>query len=125
MDLYQEIILDHYKHPRNQGEIQQGARVLSCNEANVGCGDEFLVALYLDELMEKVVDVKWQGHGCAISTSSMSLLSEYIKGKTIDEIKLVNQDAMLEMLGLEEITPAREKCMMLSVKAVHRALQNK
>lgn len=125
MDLYQEIILDHFKHPRNQGDIGEGVHVLSCSESNVGCGDEFLVKISLDEKEEKIEDIKWQGQGCAISTASMSLLSEYVIGKTIEEAKQVNQDTMLEMLGLEEITPAREKCMMLSVKAAHRALESK
>ena len=125
MDLYQEIILDHFKHPRNQGDIGAGVHVLSCSESNVGCGDEFSVKISLDKNGEKIEDIKWQGQGCAISTASMSLLSEYVIGKTIEEAKQVNQDTMLEMLGLEEITPAREKCMMLSVRAVHRALESK
>lgn len=125
MDLYQEIILDHYKYPRNQGELAQHQHVLSCSESNVGCGDEFLVALSLDKAGQKIEDIKWQGQGCAISTASMSLLSEYVIGKTIEEVKIVDKNILLELLGLDEITPAREKCMMLGVRAVQRALDQK
>jgi nitrogen fixation NifU-like protein len=123
MELYQEIILDHFKHPRNKGELGTSQRVLSCSESNVGCGDEIQVKIVLDELQSKIEDIKWLGQGCAISTASMSLLSEFVIGKTVEEVKLINEETMLEMLGLEEITPAREKCMMLSVRAVNRALQ--
>ena len=125
MDLYQEIILDHYKNPRNKGEITSHQHVLSCSESNVGCGDELLVKITLDKSENKIEEIKWQGQGCAISVASMSLLSEFIIGKTVEEVRKVDKDTMLEMLGLDEITPAREKCMMLSVKAVNRALDSK
>ncbi len=122
MDLYQEIILDHFKHPRNQGSFDNEIKTLSCDEANVGCGDELRVSIVLDQSKQKIADIKWVGQGCAMSIASMSLLSEHVKGMTVAEVKAIGQDTLLELLGLDDITPAREKCMMLSVKAVHRAL---
>lgn len=123
-DLYQEIILDHYKNPRNRGDLEHQQHLLSCSESNVGCGDEFSVVLLLDEDEKIIKDIKWQGQGCAISTASMSLLSEHVIGKTVEEVKSINEMSILEMLGLDEITPARQKCMMLSVRAVNRALES-
>lgn len=122
MDLYQEIILDHFKHPRNQGSFDNETKTLSCDEANVGCGDELRVSIVLDQSKQKIADIKWVGQGCAMSIAAMSLLSEHVKGMTVSEVKAIGQDTLLELLGLDDITPAREKCMMLSVKAVHRAL---
>lgn len=125
-DLYQEIILDYYQHPRNRvspDELSHLQKYQSCSESNVGCGDEFSVALQLDEAGKKVVDVKWSGQGCAISTASMSVVSEYITGKTVAEIRNIGKNEILELLGLEDITPAREKCLLLSMKAVNRVLE--
>lgn len=122
MDLYQEIILDHYKNPRNVGTLSNHQHIFSCSEANVGCGDEFVVTLQLDEVNQKVMDIKWQGQGCAISTAAMSLLSEHVKGKVQSEVEAINQQTLLELLGLDEITPAREKCLMLGLRAILRVL---
>jgi nitrogen fixation NifU-like protein len=125
MDLYQEIILDHFRHPRNQGKLSASGRVLKCTEANVGCGDEFSVSLQLDEVSEKILDIKWVGQGCAISTASMSLLSEYVIGKSVEEVKALDKQLLLELLNLEEINPGREKCMLLGLNAVKRSLEMK
>jgi len=122
MDLYQEVILDHYKNPQNVGKLGGDKKTLSSNRANVGCGDVITVELLLGEDMKTIQDIKWQGQGCVISISAMSLLSEYIKGKNIEEINQLKDSDMLDLLGLDEISPGREKCLLLSLRAVKEAL---
>lgn len=125
MDLYQEIILDHYKNPHNRDNLSSLKGWKKVAESNVGCGDEIEVALCVDSSGEKITDVKWQGQGCAISTAGMSVLSDFIKGKTIAEIKQISKTELLELLGMDEINPGREKCLLLGLKAVHRVLEPK
>lgn len=121
-DLYQEIILDHYKNPHNVGSFSDDHGVHKVDESNVGCGDEFQVALKLSVDSSIIEDIRWQGQGCAISTASMSALSDEIKGKSVEDVKKISSDNLLEFLGLDEITPAREKCLMLGLKAVHKVI---
>ena len=83
-DLYREIILDHYRSPRNRGELPvPPAR--KAEGFNPLCGDE--VVLYLDIEDGKVTDVKVGGQGCSISQASTSMMSAAIKGKTLDEVR--------------------------------------
>ena len=82
--MYQENILDHYKSPRNFGKIENAS--VHHHEYNPLCGDEIELFLVIDE-NKKVADVKFQGKGCAISQASASLLSEEIKGKSIEDLK--------------------------------------
>jgi len=83
-DLYREIILDHYRSPRNRGELPapQAVRVEGFNPL---CGDE--VTLFLDVQDDKVVDIKWSGQGCSISQSSTSMLTVAVKGKSVAEAR--------------------------------------
>jgi nitrogen fixation protein NifU and related proteins len=83
-DLYREIILDHYRNPRNRGELPAppAARVEGFNPL---CGDEVIV--YLDVEDGRVTDLKWGGQGCSISQSSTSMMSAAIKGKTLAEAR--------------------------------------
>lgn len=122
-DLYQEIILDHYNHPHNRGEFSDVHLVCSASKMNVGCGDQFQVQLKMDAENKVIEDVMWQGHGCAISTASMSVLSDEIKGKTPKEIQKITEQDLLDWLGLEEINPGREKCLVLGLRAVLTALE--
>jgi nitrogen fixation NifU-like protein len=79
--LYQEVILDHNKTPRNFGELEAADHRAEGN--NPLCGDRLTVDLTLDS--GRIVDVRFRGHGCAISTASASLMTEVVKGKTVDE----------------------------------------
>ena len=85
-DLYREIILDHYRNPRNRGELAAppAARVEGFNPL---CGDEVIVYLEVDD--GRVTDLKWGGQGCSISQSSTSMMSAVIKGKTLAEARAV------------------------------------
>ena len=85
-DLYREIILDHYKSPRNRGELATPPAV-SAQGHNPLCGDEITVYLQLDG--NTVTDIKVGGSGCSISQSSASMMSQAVKGKSVDDVKAI------------------------------------
>ena len=115
-DMYRDYILDHYKNPRNHGELPGATNVYS--DSNPLCGDELSLALRIDD--GRVADVRFSGKGCAISQASASILTEEIKGKTLDEIKAIDRAHVLENLGIP-ISPARIKCALLSLKTLKGA----
>lgn len=116
-DLYQEIILDQLEHPQHQG-VLTGDDVVSRHELNASCGDE--VTVYL---RPSPIQLKWQGQGCAISMATMSLLADKINSKnmTSQQIAELTLEDVLDLLGLDEISPGRLKCVMLGLKAVQKA----
>lgn len=118
MDLYAENILDHYRSPR--GKVRLRSPTVSHEEINHSCGD----ALRLDLKIEggKVVEVGWDGTGCAISQASMSILSEDLIGKSEAEIDRMSQKDMYEMLGVP-VGPRRFKCALLSLHTLKNALR--
>ncbi len=83
-DLYREIILDHYRTPRNRGELASPPAIRT-EGFNPLCGDELVI--YLDVQDGVLVDIKLSGHGCSISQASSSMMSAAVKGKTIDEVR--------------------------------------
>lgn len=113
-DFYRENILDHYRHPHNAGTLANATH--SHEENNPLCGDVIRIDLHVNE--DDVIDqVAFSGKGCAISQASASMLTDMIKGKTLDEAKLINKDDILEALGIE-IGPVRMKCALLSLKVL-------
>ena len=110
---YREYILDHYKNPRNFGTIEEAD--ISHEELNPLCGDVVGMDLRLEGGV--IEDVKFHGRGCAISQASASLLTERLKGLTLDEAQQVGKDDVLEELGID-ISPARLKCALLSLKVL-------
>ena len=96
-DLYREVILDHYRSPRNKGELPPPA---TCTEGtNPLCGDE--IRLFLDVTDGVVRDVRFSGHGCSISQSSASMMTAAVKGKPVAEVRaLVHR--FKEMMSIEE-----------------------
>ena len=116
-DFYKEYILDHYRNPRNFGHLERVDA--SAEDLNPLCGDTIKIELALDD-QGRVEDVKFSGKGCAISQASASILTEEIKGKTLDEIKAIDRDHILENLGIP-ISPARIKCALLGLKALKGA----
>ena len=113
-DLYREQILNHYREPRNKGRLD--ATDISAADDNPLCGDRIELDLRLDS-DGRVAQVGWDGQGCAISMASASMLSEEIKGKTLDEIKELDKEYILDMLGIE-LGPVRLKCALLSLKVL-------
>jgi nitrogen fixation protein NifU and related proteins len=135
-DLYQEVIFDHYKKPRNFHPLAGANR--KAEGFNPLCGDQ--LTLYLKLRDGVIQDASFEGSGCAISTASASLLTESVKGKTEQEAEvlfqgfhnLVTRDAAapapdlgkLEVLGGVREFPARVKCATLAWHTLHAALAN-
>jgi nitrogen fixation NifU-like protein len=113
-DFYRENILDHYRHPRNAGTLENATH--SHEEDNPLCGDVIRIDLHVND--DNVIDeVAFKGKGCAISQASASMLTEMIQGKTLDEAKQIGKEDILEALGIE-IGPVRMKCALLSLKVL-------
>ncbi len=119
MDFYRDLILDHYKHPRNFGSlVDPDSRV---EEGNVACGDRIAMDIKLKNGRKQLEEIRFSGEGCAISMASASLLTEKVKGQQIvDVIKLQTAD-ILEMLGTT-LTPSRTKCAVLSLEVLQKAV---
>jgi len=115
--MYQENILDHYKRPRNFGKINNAS--VHHHEYNPLCGDEIELFLVVND--KKVADVKFQGKGCAISQASASMLSEEIKRKSIEELKKLTKENILELLGIS-LSPVRLKCALLSLDTLKNSI---
>lgn len=112
-DLYREIILDHYQHPHHHGEISNAD--ISYEDSNPLCGDKIRVDMKVKDNV--VEDVKFDGKGCAISQASASMLTDELIGKSLDDIKKIDKNFILEMLGIP-LGPTRVKCALLSLKVV-------
>ncbi len=112
-DLYREVILDHYQNPRNYGTLDPAD--ISYEEDNPVCGDHIRLDIRLKD--GRVAEVRFSGHGCAISQASASMLTEAIEGKTMDELKALNKDDILDLLGIP-LGPVRIKCALLPLKVL-------
>ncbi|HUG56312.1 MAG TPA: SUF system NifU family Fe-S cluster assembly protein [Candidatus Limnocylindrales bacterium] len=115
-DLYRDYILDHYKNPRNAGELADATH--RYHDTNPLCGDEITMFLKVED--ERVTDVAFSGRGCAISQASASILTEEVKGKTLEELRSFDRDHVLNNLGIT-ISPARIKCALLGLKTLKGA----
>lgn len=112
-DLYREAILDYYKHPRHKGHLDSPD--IHYHDHNPFCGDEITVELKVEDGV--VVDAAFDGHGCAISQATASMLMEEIIGKPLEDLKALDKESILEMLGIE-IGPVRLKCALLPLKVL-------
>jgi len=125
MDLYRDEILDHYKNPHNFGELTGATAVHE--EHNPLCGDRVTLQLRLSEpdvgdKTRRIVAAMFKGEGCAISTASASIFTDYLKGKSLDELKKFSGAELLKILQLEELSAARLKCALLPLEALRGAL---
>lgn len=118
MDIYREVILDHYKHPRNFGHLQ--APDVKIEDGNVTCGDRIIMEIKVNK-KNQIEDICFSGEGCAISQASASMLTEKIKGKTLEEAARLTQKDILTMIGTT-LTQSRTKCAMLSLQVLNKAI---
>ena len=113
-DLYREIIIDRYKAPHYRGRLDPYD--IAFEDDNPLCGDHIAVTLRLD-VDNRVSAAAFDGHGCAISQASADLLMESIVGKTLDDVKALTKQDVLDLLGIE-LGPVRLKCALLSLKVL-------
>ena len=116
MDLYREIILDHYKHPRNFGHLDKPDVVME--EGNVTCGDRIVMEIKYKGTIE---DIRFNGEGCAISQASASMLTEKVKGMSRKQMRKLSRIDIEEMLGTT-LTPSRVKCATLPLEVLQKAM---
>ena len=112
-DMYRQQILDHYKNPRNYGEISDAT--FSHTGENPMCGDTIVMDVVLDDDEEVIERVAFRGDGCAISQASASMLSERLRGMAVEELRELDRDDVIDMLGVD-ISPMRVKCAVLAEK---------
>jgi nitrogen fixation NifU-like protein len=113
-DFYRELIIDRYKNPHYRGELDPND--ISFEDSNPLCGDHIRIDLRLGQ-DGHVAEAAFSGRGCAISQASADLLMETIHGKSLDDVKALTRDDILEMLGIE-LGPVRLKCALLPLKVL-------
>jgi nitrogen fixation protein NifU and related proteins len=113
-DMYRELIVERYKNPHYRGTLDP--HDISFEDDNPLCGDHIRIDLRVDA-DGLVTEAGFDGHGCAISQASADLLVESVVGKHLDEVKKINKEDLLDMLGLE-LGPVRLKCALLSLKVL-------
>jgi len=133
-EIYKEVILDHYKNPRNKREMPDAER--TCSKNNPLCGDE--ITVFVHEEDGKVLDVSFVGQGCSISQSSASMMTEAVSGKTVEEVEALSgsvrammsgglepdEETFGELVALKGVVkyPVRVKCAVLAWDVLQEAL---
>jgi nitrogen fixation NifU-like protein len=115
-DFYRDYILDHYRSPRNFGNLENAD--VEAEDINPLCGDQIKMELKVDDGV--VRDVRFSGKGCAISQASASMLTEQIKGMKLADVAKLSKEAVLENVGIG-ISPTRMKCAMLGLRVLKSA----
>lgn len=118
MTLYQDLILDHYRNPRNFGRLPHATH--ESEAKNLSCGDRLEMTVSVKKGV--VDDIRFQGEGCAISQAAASMLTEYAKGKPAETLLTLDPKSVLELLSLE-LSPTRMKCALLSLETLKKALK--
>ena len=116
-EMYQEQILDHYKHPRNKGPLPDAT--YNAHDSNPLCGDEVVLHLKVDA--SRVAEVRFEGQGCAISQASASMLTTMLKGIPVADAQTLDREAILKKLGIP-LSAVRLKCALLSLHVLKLAL---
>ena len=119
-EMYTERLLDHYRHPRNQGHLSDAAgQIVAAEEYNPLCGDRVRIEVRIEG--DRIVEARFNGRGCALCLGAASILTETIRGHTLDESQNLGQEEFLAELQ-SPIRPARLKCALLPWMAFRRAV---
>lgn len=118
--LYSEVLLDHFRHPRNYGSVVEPD--VSYEEFNPLCGDRIRIEVKLDNAT--ITEARFKGDGCAISTAAASLLTELITGSPIEAVAAISDDQLIAALE-SDIKPARRQCALLSLEALRAGLKER
>ncbi len=116
--LYTEELLEHYRHPQNYGAPKNPKQNITLQ--NPLCGD--VITLFLNVEKETVVGVSFIGKGCAVSTAAASLMTEYVKGKSVKELRNIDKKSTMNVVGIE-VSPGRIKCLLLPFEALKELLK--
>lgn len=117
MSIYQELILDHYKNPRNFGTLENATKSIALD--NPFCGDKIRMDVIVKD--GKIKEIKFSGQGCAISQASASMLTEYTLRKKVSDLQKLDKSFILKMLGIE-LSPNRLKCALLPLEVLQKCL---
>jgi nitrogen fixation protein NifU and related proteins len=118
-DMYQERILQHYRTPKNFGQLDHPD--FSGEESNPLCGDHIRMEIQLDASKSKVAEIRFSGDGCAISMASASMLTQKLAGQPLDAVEKVTRDDVLQLVAIP-LSPVRVKCALTGFAALGRAL---
>jgi len=113
-DFYRELIIDRYQNPHFRGELNPND--ITFEDSNPLCGDELRIDLRINE-NDQIVEAAFSGRGCAISLASADMLLEFVQGKSLEDVKRLSKEDILELLGIE-LGPVRLKCALLSLKVL-------
>jgi len=117
---YSEIVMEHFRNPRNVGRIEDpDAKAI---EGSPACGDMVAVYLKVDSEDLRITDVKFESYGCASNIATGSIITELAKGKTLEEAKAITWKQAAEVLG--GLPPIKVHCSVLAVEGLHAAIQN-
>ncbi len=114
-EIYKEIILDYYRHPRNYGKLENFD--IAAHDSNPLCGDEIEMQIKVSD-GGRIGEIHYSGKGCAISQASASMLTELAKGKPLDWVRELSKEDILKLLGNPDLGPARIKCALLGMKVI-------
>lgn len=120
-DIYRLNILEHYKNPKNFGKLDHAD--ITHKEINTTCGDEIQIFVKLDN-HKKIKEARFFGKGCAISQAAASMLTEKVKGLTLEEVKKISKEEVMEMLGIK-LGVVRQKCGLLCLKSIVKGIEVK
>jgi nitrogen fixation protein NifU and related proteins len=115
--LYKEELLDHYRHPRNQGKLSSAHA--SFVVFNPSCGDEISMQICVEQ--NGISQIAFQGKGCVISQAAGSLLTEKVLGKALGEVEALTKKDMLDLVGCP-LGPSRLRCALLPLDSLHEAV---
>lgn len=117
-NLFQEALLDHYKNPRNAGKLENPD--FSSGQANPSCGDSIVIEGRVEN--GTLADIKFEGKGCVLNQATASMLTEYAKGKTLDEILKLNTNFITDLVGTK-LGPNRLRCALLPLQALQNGIK--